>query len=187
MPYVKCRNCGFVTRQASPGAPIEACPECCGRLRLDGGFRLADTGPFHMSGRFAVTKWAPTHARHAIADIREQIGDGAAPDVELLVTELVTNAVSNANSRLPGVIALAVSVGEEGWRIEVSDDGPGFSAAARREDQDSISGWGLFLVENLADRWGVERAGGRTLVWLEIDRSSSIAPWQRDAAIAPRA
>jgi hypothetical protein len=32
------------------------------------------------------------------------------------------------------------------------------------------SGWGLFLVEQLSDRWGVEQIGQATTVWFEIDR-----------------
>jgi hypothetical protein len=30
-------------------------------------------------------------------------------------------------------------------------------------------GWGLFLTERLADRWGVDHEEGWTTVWLEVD------------------
>ena len=36
-------------------------------------------------------------------------------------------------------------------------------------------GWGLFLTEQLADRWGIDRDGGWTTVWLERDLDS-LAP-----------
>jgi hypothetical protein len=34
-------------------------------------------------------------------------------------------------------------------------------------------GWGLFLTERLADRWGVDRKDGWTTVWLELDPERS--------------
>jgi anti-sigma regulatory factor (Ser/Thr protein kinase) len=54
--------------------------------------------------------------------------------------------------------------------VEVADDGPGFEPRPQTPDQDSRSGWGLYLVDQLADRWGVTRseAGG---AWFEIDRA----------------
>jgi hypothetical protein len=54
-------------------------------------------------------------------------------------------------------------------RVEVGDLGPGFDPGPRDLDRESPSGWGLYLVDQLADRWGVTRAGG-TRVWFEIDR-----------------
>jgi hypothetical protein len=51
----------------------------------------------------------------------------------------------------------------------VTDIGPGFQARPRRPDDDPGSGWGLFLVEQLSDRWGVE-LNGATQVWFELVR-----------------
>ena len=36
------------------------------------------------------------------------------------------------------------------------------------------SGWGLYLVAELADRWGVD-SDDRTLVWFELDRRAAAA------------
>ena len=44
---------------------------------------------------------------------------------------------------------------------------PGHAAAAQRDDA-GYGGYGLFLVERMASRWGVERDDG-TLVWFELD------------------
>jgi hypothetical protein len=41
--------------------------------------------------------------------------------------------------------------------------------ADKPTDPDRSSGWGLHLVETLADRWGIERQAG-TRVWFELDR-----------------
>ena len=51
-------------------------------------------------------------------------------------------------------------------RVEVADRGPGFDP--RLADDRAGSGWGLYLVDQLADRLGVSRTDGTT-VWFEID------------------
>jgi len=35
------------------------------------------------------------------------------------------------------------------------------------------SGWGLFLVDRMADRWGVDRSEG-TRVWFELEREGAM-------------
>jgi hypothetical protein len=55
-------------------------------------------------------------------------------------------------------------------RVEVSDPGRGFEPDPPRADPERGQGFGLFLVDQLADRWGVmNRPSSR--VWFEIDRS----------------
>ena len=54
------------------------------------------------------------------------------------------------------------------FRAEVIDSGPGFVATGRAfASRDG--GWGLPLVEHLADRWGTFE--GSTHVWFELDLS----------------
>jgi anti-sigma regulatory factor (Ser/Thr protein kinase) len=55
-------------------------------------------------------------------------------------------------------------------RVEVWDHGHGFKPARQTPDRESMSGWGLYLVDQLADRWGVSATSG-TSVWFEIDRA----------------
>jgi hypothetical protein len=52
--------------------------------------------------------------------------------------------------------------------VQVDDDGPGFTPPAAPPPEDADAGWGLFLVEQLADSWGVGEDGRG--VWFEIDR-----------------
>jgi hypothetical protein len=54
-------------------------------------------------------------------------------------------------------------------RVEVSDPGEGFGATIPEPTARGLGGWGLFLTERLADRWGVDRQSGWTTVWLERD------------------
>jgi hypothetical protein len=51
----------------------------------------------------------------------------------------------------------------------VSDPGEGFGASIPGPTPGEPGGWGLFLTERLADRWGVDRENGWTTVWLEVD------------------
>jgi hypothetical protein len=48
----------------------------------------------------------------------------------------------------------------------VIDDGQGFTPSARQKPTTDVGGWGLHLVETLAERWGVW--DGSTHVWLEL-------------------
>jgi anti-sigma regulatory factor (Ser/Thr protein kinase) len=54
-------------------------------------------------------------------------------------------------------------------RVEVTDPGPGFDPEMDEPTPGQAGGWGLFLTERLADRWGVDRADGLTTVWMEMD------------------
>ena len=54
--------------------------------------------------------------------------------------------------------------------LTVSDDGPGFDLPERPiVTPDGPGGWGLYLVDQCAARWGIERTG-RHRVWLELAR-----------------
>jgi anti-sigma regulatory factor (Ser/Thr protein kinase) len=88
--------------------------------------------------------------------------------VTLLTSELVANAVRHAAAR---VVELTCDVGADRVRVEVADPGDASDRKPARRDPDHTGGWGLFMLEELASRWGVA-AGRGTRVWFEIDRSS---------------
>jgi anti-sigma regulatory factor (Ser/Thr protein kinase) len=88
--------------------------------------------------------------------------------LRLLVTELVTNSVKHTGAR---TVELTVLVGNSSVLTEVTDAGPGFNPAKTGSPSDGHTGWGLFLVERLAERWGVDKAGGATKVWFELRRT----------------
>jgi anti-sigma regulatory factor (Ser/Thr protein kinase) len=109
---------------------------------------------------------APRHARRVV----EHLGDGIDPeiraDVMLLVSELITNSVKYGGE---GDLRLQIEArGPKRLRVEVVDQGVGFTPKARDRPVTTAGGWGLHLVEELADRWGVHE--GSTHVWFEIDR-----------------
>ena len=104
-------------------------------------------------------------ARQAVGELSESLPEEVLGDVRLLVSELVTNAVRHAGG---GAVRLVVAHGRGVLRVEVHDPGKGFEVAAPPEDPLRSSGWGLVLVAELADRWGVDHSPG-TRVWFEMD------------------
>jgi hypothetical protein len=53
-------------------------------------------------------------------------------------------------------------------RVEVRDDGAGFEWSRPPDDPNRVTGYGLVLVEAVADRWGIDTASGRNCVWFEL-------------------
>ncbi|KIF68189.1 serine/threonine protein phosphatase [Streptomyces sp. AcH 505] len=98
-------------------------------------------------------------ARQAIAawDL-EEISDS----VELLISEVVTNAVRYAER--PVTLRLLRT---DVVRCEVGDDSPQLPRQRRARDTDE-GGRGLFLVNRLARRWGATRLSTGKVVWFEI-------------------
>jgi anti-sigma regulatory factor (Ser/Thr protein kinase) len=109
---------------------------------------------------------APASARRAIERFSEQLDPSVLPDAKLLVSELVTNSVKYGGE---GELELQMLSEHPGHlRVEVVDQGVGFVPVARDRPVTEAGGWGLHLVETLANRWGVHE--GSTHVWFEIDR-----------------
>ena len=121
-----------------------------------------------MSFELAGGAYAVTAARLALTELDRQVGQSLAFDVRLLVSELVTNSVEHARVGPEDSISLTLRISDELVRVEVRDGGPGFAAPIAPPPDDADKGWGLYLVEQLADAWGVgDRAQG---VWFEIRR-----------------
>jgi anti-sigma regulatory factor (Ser/Thr protein kinase) len=105
-------------------------------------------------------------ARRYVADQLVALGyPEAAPAAELLVSELVTNAVLHARTPVQvGVEAHGASV-----RVTVADGSPR-QPMRRRHSVDSGTGRGLMLVEQMAAAWGVELLDAGKVVWFELPR-----------------
>jgi serine/threonine-protein kinase RsbW len=124
--------------------------------------------------RLPATPEAASVARHALDDLGDAVSDARLRDVRLLVSEVVTNAVRHANLATGDAIELVVELKRRTLRVEVHDPGGGFVPSAPAPDPTRPSGWGLYLVAELADRWGVD-SDETTLVWFEFDRSAAAA------------
>jgi anti-sigma regulatory factor (Ser/Thr protein kinase) len=126
-----------------------------------------------LERELAVSPEAASEARHALDGLGDDLS-GRMRDVRLLVSELVTNAVRHANLADGDVIVLVLDLADDALRVEVHDPGGGFVPTAPSPDPARPSGWGLYLVAELADRWGVD-SDESTLVWFELDRRAAAA------------
>ena len=111
-------------------------------------------------------------ARRAVVEVFDHLPPRRLEDAQLMVSELVTNAIRHAGLAAEDIIRLIVVSGATTLRIEVCDAGPGFEPAVPAPDPARASGWGLYLVRELSDRWGVERED-QTRVWFELDRDAA--------------
>lgn len=93
-----------------------------------------------------------------------------AETLRLLASELITNAVEHSGST---TIGLEVASTPVGVTVIVTDDGDGDeidgSAPGRVDPAVPVEhGRGLYIVERLADRWGVVLGGGSRMVWFTL-------------------
>ena len=134
------------TRPITPGAPMS--------LQLD----------------LQSTVNAPALARGAVSQRCEQLDLDAslAQSLVLLVSEVVSNAVRHSAADAAAPIELVASFGDETIRVMVTDAGDGF-VPRPRDPGSTRDGYGLYLLEKVATRWGVH-SDGDTKVWFELAR-----------------
>ena len=110
---------------------------------------------------------APGLARDALSPLSGRLGETTFGELQLLVTELVTNSVRHAGLRRDQRIRVQVQLVDGTVRAEVREPGRGFEPPAPPTPDDG-GGWGLFLVDRLARAWNV-RGDDETTVWFELE------------------
>ena len=101
--------------------------------------------------------------RFASAACRQVADESVCEIVELLVSEVATNALVHG----AGDVRVDVRTQGRAVRIEVSDDSTAVPVP-RDAGLDSESGRGMALVDALSSRWGTDaRPDGKT-VWFEV-------------------
>jgi anti-sigma regulatory factor (Ser/Thr protein kinase) len=119
--------------------------------------------------RFAPEPKVVTTVRHALDGLDDLLPPGRLEDVQLVVSELVTNSIRHAELSPHDQISLSVAVSAGSVRGRVCDPGSGFEADSELRPRPGLKGgWGLPIVERMSDRWGVER-NSCACVWFEID------------------
>ncbi|MEV7813679.1 SpoIIE family protein phosphatase [Streptomyces flaveolus] len=117
-----------------------------------------------------VAEWRldadPREVARARRLVRERLLDWGLPQAvetaELLVSEVVTNAVRHAESDRIGLRVVRT----DALLFEVTDDEPALPAMVSAGPYDE-SGRGLRVVSRLAREWGASASGHRKTVWFE--------------------
>jgi anti-sigma regulatory factor (Ser/Thr protein kinase) len=125
------------------------------------------TWPFSSHLEFGALDSAVPCARlHTRQVIREWGQPGLADTTELLVSELMTNAIRASGPMSPAVALWLFSDGQcvviHVW------DGSTDLPVRQDADADSERGRGLLLVETLSRDWGSYRSGDGKLVWASV-------------------
>ena len=117
--------------------------------------------------RFPPSAGAPSQARVAVKQALAGSSRETIETASLLVSELVTNSLRHGHAVLNASVVLRIGRSDGVLRFEVVDWGQGFEYQRRTEPLDQAGGWGLFLVEELSSRWGIQR-GTPNVVWFEL-------------------
>jgi anti-sigma regulatory factor (Ser/Thr protein kinase) len=141
---------------------------------------IRDVAAQGRTHRLAAMPTAPRLARVFVRQVARdwKLPEQCAETVELLVSELVTNAVKQTGRVVgpptPGatehvaVVVLRLRVVGTALRIEVWDNDP-MPPKKADQDPDSENGRGLVLVEALSEQWGCYvPTGGGKVVWCEV-------------------
>ena len=84
-------------------------------------------------------------------------------DARVVVTELVSNVVRHAGTD----VCVEAELLDDRLRIAVVDHAEGEVVLRTIDPRSSLGGRGLQLVDELSERWGVDRHPGEKCVWAE--------------------
>ena len=104
-------------------------------------------------------------ARQMVAAQSTSLTQARGDDAGLMVSELVTNALLHGE----GAIGIRITSDPQHLTIEVADDGQG--KVAIMPVASAFGGWGLRIVDELADAWGAHH--GSTRVWFRVRLDSA--------------
>src|SRR3954469_799372 len=181
-------GCGRMATRCFPGHNVRS------RIKATGGRSMDTTALEHVVDHAADA--VPRARRFAADALTAGVGSSVVEDAELVVTELVTNALLHG---APPVVLRISPVGS-GVRIEVEDTGREMPIRMR-DNVEAMTGRGLSLVSRVTRGWGVEPAGDGQgkVVWAEvaegdealedldesIDVDALLASWSDDEPTEP--
>ena len=112
---------------------------------------------------------SPSAARHFVAGmLRRWHLDSAVESAELLISELVTNAVVHAGTE----VQIVIEASEDKVHVEVIDLNRRQPVHRLTPYDDLQTGRGLTLLEGVASAWGVRTLERGKSVWFEIDAAT---------------
>jgi len=174
VPYYRCPECALTVHSAAGRFSANVCPNCSAPLSALDRVHIEEHHPAAITRRLPMERRSVVTARRELERLLWALDQSEYQTLSLLVSELVANSVKHSGMRATGVIRMDVVLTQEVARVEVRDEGRGFTPITRSAESPLESNWGMHLVERFADRWGVE-ASPSTLVWFELDRTGTTA------------
>jgi anti-sigma regulatory factor (Ser/Thr protein kinase) len=134
---------------------------------LDASLEVTITDALPIPVTLPASARSPSVARRLLRDaLKSHLPPPVMSDVELLATELVTNAAMAAGT--PCVLSVSVPAPEV-VRVTVTDFDAQTPSVLGPVGHEDIHGRGLLIVDALAHAWGVEPLASQgKMVWFEV-------------------
>ena len=120
-----------------------------------------------------VSFWVPggtraaSVARRSALSVQVGLPGAIRHRLALLLSELVTNAIQHGGAGAHETVQVRLASSPDRVRVEVFD--PGANGADPTDRVEASGGFGLLLVDRLADEWGRENtSSGGSLAWFEL-------------------
>jgi anti-sigma regulatory factor (Ser/Thr protein kinase) len=108
-------------------------------------------------------------------------------DVNVIISELMSNALRHARPLPSGQVRLAWSTSDDAIEIAVCDGGARTEPRRGHPTLSSLGGRGLGIVETIAECWGVDHDHDGTTVWAVLRSPQLAGPPPRAGADRPQA
>jgi hypothetical protein len=156
-------------------------------LNFDCGAAASDRGPVRAAGRYMGSR-APTDANRRVThhlfaapslsmraftgEVEEVLGDlDEVPRrrAALLASELIAQVIGQAGAADGQPAGLTIHVREDAIHLQATGPVPPAVTVDRQAaSADPLADWGSYLLETLADHWGVS-GGASPGIWAQID------------------
>lgn len=179
MPYYRCAECDLTVFVGAGTSGGRACPDCGAPLRAATPVFVNEAPRPALHRHLVREARAVGAARRALNTLLGKLNHAEVDVAGLLTTELIAGSIKH-DPPTDDVLTLEVSVTDRSLRVTLTDAGNGFvphEAETRRPGRNR----GLQLLDELADRWGVE-SGGTTAIWFELDRHARTLSTEPGAA-----
>jgi anti-sigma regulatory factor (Ser/Thr protein kinase) len=112
----------------------------------------------------------PSQGRRLLESALDAVPESVLADAQLLLTEVLSNAILHGSANADARLEVSVETDDSTVRVTVTDRSPRFTRPSiHRPDSSAASGWGLYLLERMATRWGVEGVPDKgSAVWFEL-------------------
>jgi hypothetical protein len=120
----------------------------------------------HVAIELPVEPQSAAEARAAISPLRHRANASSFDDVRLLLSELVADALATKPRPANAAINLEAQALGGVTRVTVTFDSLRLRLPTQKP-RPAEPGWGVYLVQTLATRWGARRTANGTYVWFE--------------------